>query len=460
MKRISTIALATALVLAACSGDGEADDSAQPVEVTRSVAAAERGTTTTTTTVAPAETTTTAALAPSTLAFSSSDDVGRLFAVSGDITAVTTAGGDTASSEVSAGTIVQTSSLRSRDDVLWVRIERTDADGGTLGWAPASSLSPTSEAVLTENPAEARQFRQAASSVPNDFLGVFSSPGIGSPIVSIAEGSVAMHGGVTALAPSGEEWLDVIDSASGERIGWVEARFFRPVTSGVLQDPAGNTLERDPIDGLAYGQALSGGISATGCNAIQVRFTNASSSDGIGVVFGTESPIGRELSSGDFQWLGTSTFSDAGADIIITIPTSSPQAWFFAPLDADGQTTWTTRDENDRAVANDVLTIEAPALSCAFVPPSIVNDDSGNGPIDLNGTLTDDEIARLDVINGFGPTEDEEGAEGEEGTEGEETPADGEEVTAEPEAAAGEAPAEGEAAATDPVDPAAETPAE
>ena len=164
MKRISTIALATALVLAACSGDGEADDSAQPVEVTRSVAAAERGTTTTTTTVAPAETTTTAALAPSTLAFSSSDDVGRLFAVSGDITAVTTAGGDTASSEVSAGTIVQTSSLRSRDDVLWVRIERTDADGGTLGWAPASSLSPTSEAVLTENPAEARQFRQAASS--------------------------------------------------------------------------------------------------------------------------------------------------------------------------------------------------------------------------------------------------------------------------------------------------------
>ena len=459
MKRISTIALATALVLAACSGDGEVDDGAQPDAVTRSVAAAESGTTTTT--VAPAETTTTAALAPSTLAFSSSDDVGRLFAVSGDVTAVTTAGGDTASSEVSAGTIVQTSSLRSRDDVLWVRIERTDADGGTIGWVPGTSLSPTSEAVLTENPAEARQFRRAASSVPNDFLGVFSSPGIGSPIVSIAEGSVAMHGGVTALAPSGEEWLDVIDSTSGERIGWVEARFFRPVTSGVLQDAAGNTLERDPIDGLAYGQALSGGISATGCNAIQVRFTNASSSDGLGVVFGTESPIGRELSSGDFQWLGTSTFSDAGADIIITIPTSSPQAWFFAPLDADGQTTWTTRDENDRAVANDVLTIEAPALSCAFTPST-----GGSG------------VPVGDPSNEYaGPSQEEldalEAALAEEGLETDVTVVseDGEETATDPDAVAteGEAPVEGDAAgtdpadpaaATDPTDPAAETPAE
>ena len=373
-RRLSTITLTAALVATACSGD--ADPQATPN--TQAVPRVVQDVATTTTTVAPSTTTTTV-LAPSTLAFGSSDDIGRLFALNRDITASTLAGGDPDASFVAAGTLIQSSSLRSSDDVLFVRIESTAPDGSTLGWVPADALSPTTESVFTEDPTSAREFRQVARAVENDQLGLLPNPGAGSALGFLAEGEVAMHGGVSALAPSGTTWVDVIDPASGTRLGWVPARSFPRLNGGVVQDDAGNTVGRSAVDDVSYGQSLVGAITASGCNAVQVTFTNASSSAGLGIVFGTDSPIGRRIGGDRLQWSGTSIYSEAGADVTLTIPTNNAQTWFFAPIDADGQAEFASFNEDDRAVANNVQPIEVPASSCVRQNP-VVDSPAAAGP--------------------------------------------------------------------------------
>ena len=252
-KRTLSGLVGVALIAAACTGDGES--TATPDDgVGRSIGGAEQTATTTTTTTAPVETTTTTTvLAPSTLAFSSSDDVGRLFAVSQDITAATSAGGQPDAAVVTAGTIVQASSFRDNDDAIWVRIESTAPDGPTLGWVPAAALDPTLESVFFQDDTFSRQFRQVSGSVPDDQLGVFASPGAGAPLFFLQEDAIAMHGGVTALSPSGDFWLDIVDPDSGDRTGWVEARFFSRV-GGEIRDENGNDVDRSPEDGVSYGQ--------------------------------------------------------------------------------------------------------------------------------------------------------------------------------------------------------------
>ena len=229
-RRISTVGLTVALVLTACSGDAE-PQAANP-ETGRTVQIP--ATTTTTTSVPPSTTTT--ILAPSTLAFSSSADVGRLFSLNRDITASTQPGGEADASAIGAGTIVQTSNLRSTDGTMWVRVEATTPDGPTLGWVPVDAISPTAESVFYENRQTARELRQVTRAVNDGVLNLLPSPGAGAPIASLAQDEIAMHGGVTGLAPSGEDWVDVIDPATGSRLGWVPARSFTRIRGGLLQD--------------------------------------------------------------------------------------------------------------------------------------------------------------------------------------------------------------------------------
>ncbi len=395
-RRISTLSLTVALVATACTGGDSAEQAIVDVPTTVPMARTIQEPATTTTAPEPATTTTTV-LAPSTLAFSSSADIGRLFQVGEAITAATTAGGEPDATTVASGTIVQASSVRSRNDVLWVRIESTATDGSTLGWVPANVLNPTSESVFSENRELARQFRQVASVVENDALGIFANPGVGTALGFLAEGEIAMHGGVSALTASGDVWLDVIDPATSTRIGWVPARLFGTLAGGAIQDNDGNESPRSPQDGVNYGQTLAGGISATGCNAVQVTFTNASSSNGLGIVFGTDSPVGRELSTGGHRWLGTSVFGPAGSDLTITIPATSTRTWFFAPLDNNAQATFTSVDEDGLAIASNVLEISVPGGSCAVARVEPTAPTLDEYVFDLPPDQRDASIARFEA---------------------------------------------------------------
>lgn len=378
-KRTFSGLVGVALLATACTGDG--DNQATPDDgVGRTIGGASETASTTTTEAVAAETaTTTTVLAPSTLAFSSSDDIGRLFSVSQDITASRTAGGLPDASAVAAGTIVQASSQRDSDDALWVRVESTELDGPTLGWVPATLLEPTLESVFYQDNERARELRQVSSSAPDDQLVVLPSPGAGAALRALPEDSIAMHGGVTGLSPNGDYWLDIIDPASGERTGWVEARYFSRVSGGEIQDSTLDSVSRSPENDVTYGQALNGAITLAGCNAVQVTFTNPSSSAGIGMTLGTSSPIGRERNNGSFDWSGTSAFSEAGEDVIVTIPLDSAKSWFFAPLDADEEASFTSRNEDGFAIATGVVEIPVPASSCVFVPPTVDQSvDEGN----------------------------------------------------------------------------------
>ncbi len=448
-RTIATVSLTMALAATACTG-GDAEPQAAGDESATTTTQLSRSANDASPTTEPAPTTTTTTvLAPSTLAFTSSADVGRLFAISEGTTASTVAGGEPDATALSAGTIVQASSLRNRDDVLWVRIESTVAGGSTHGWVPSTLLTPTTESVFTEDRDRARQLRQVSRSVPDDRLAVLANPGAGSAIAYLAEAQIAMHGGVSALAPSGDIWLDIIDPLDGTRIGWVEARSFGSISGGALQDDAFNDLGRSPVPEVQYGQALSGGISASGCNAVQIRFNNASASAGLGIVFGTDSPVGRELNSGRYQWSGTSVFSEAGADVIITVPATSTQTWYFAPLDNDENAAFNSVNEDGFAVASDVVQINVPGGSCAVAPAAVETAPELDPYIE--DLLTEEEreaaLARYEADlaefeGGAAPADDE--AEGEAAADGEgaegEAPAEGEAVD-------GEAPAEGEAAA-------------
>ena len=367
-RTVSTISLTLALVATACTGG----DAEQALDLPVSDDASQGGRVLTEPSPTPStqpapSTTTTVVLAPSTLAFSSSADVGRLFVLDSDVVASTAAGGEPDASAVGVGTVVQASSLRNRDDVLWVRIESTVDIGSTLGWVPADVLAPTTESVFSEDPTTFRQFRQVASSVPDNALPVLAAPGSGSPIGFLEERQVVMHGGVSALSPDGDIWLDIIDTDTSTRLGWVIARSFNRLSSGQITDDQLGDVSRSPEGDVSYGQALVGGISASGCNAIQVTFTNASPTAGLGFVFSTTSPLGRELNSGDYQWSGTSAFSEAGRDIVITLPTADARTWFFAPLDADEQAQFSSVNEEGFAVASEVVSVAAPAASC--LPP-------------------------------------------------------------------------------------------
>ena len=441
-RRLCTISLAAALVVTACTGGDGAEQAAQQVipdadeqsNVARSV-----GTPSETTTPPaeqspePAVDTTTAPQVPNSLAFASADDVGRLFSVNLDIITATNAGGEPDGTTVAEGTIIQASSLTTEDDVLWVRIESTAPGGGTIGWLPSNVLSPTTQAIEITDPAFAREFRQVASVVEGDQLPILPNPGSGTPTGFLAESEIALHGGTSAIDPDGARWLDVLEPESGTRVGWVLARSLGTLGNGVIQNESGTRAASSPLDGVSYGQSVVGGISATGCNAVQITLANPSASAGLGVVLGTTSPIGRELGANRFQWSGTSVFSEAGSDLTITIPNGG-QTWFFASLNSEGQAEFSTFNEDGRAVASNVQEIAVPGSACVREEPvNLSNIYDPATPAELAAAAAIDEAAE-------GEGDPEDGPDSDAPAEGEGDPEDG---------ADSDAPAEGaDAAAT------------
>ena len=311
---------------------------------------------------------------PSQLAFASSSDIGRLFAVASssstliapDIEAET-------SGQVSSGQLVQATKARKVDSDLWVQI-RNPEDSENLGWLLATQLSPTTESIVTTDADKSGELRVVGR--VKDELPIHTGPGSSSTNGALADGEIAFHGGTSALAADGETWVDVI-SSSGTRLGWVRSDNFQPIGRGYIQTSDGQEAGRRADSSITYGASIgSVSIGSVGCNAAQIIVTSSDSSRGLAVVFGTGTPNGRELRStpNAFAWSapgGAIAYADPGLSLTLTVLTRSTTTWSFASLDDDGQAAFARNsdgsaalDESGQAVANDVRSTEVLSSSC------------------------------------------------------------------------------------------------
>lgn len=410
-KRLAAPAVVL-LLGAACSG-GDAEEGASS---STSAATGRELSTPTTTQVdevtTPSTTDSPNATMPSQLAFASTGDIGKLFEVNASGFTVRVYSTPTVAAEsisVNDGELVQATSAREVDEVLWVKVGSVAGDRTSLGWLTADDLRPTSESMRDDDPTLLGQFRRVASTVPDDQLGVYSTPGGLGPLVgTLNESEIALHGGGNALAPSGVSWVDVIEPSTRERIGWVEARHFSTLRSIEAKSGGGVDVDRRPDRDTTYGQALrTGSVSAIGCNATQISFTTGSA-DGTAIVFGTTVPTGRLLRGTDarYQWSasgGSTVYVDAGDTVTFTLPSGLDQTWFFAALDenleAASEMTSAGQpvvDPNGRVVSTESQTFVVPAGSCAYVAPDEENPTIDPYLLDLPPAERDAALAALE----------------------------------------------------------------
>jgi len=411
-KRLAAPAVVL-LLAAACSGGGSEEGASSS---TSAAPARELSSTPTTTQVGevttPSTTDSPNSTIPNSLAFASTDDIGKIFEVDASGFAVRVYSTPSVSGEsisVDDGELVQATSAREVDEVLWVRVAAVAGDRLSLGWLTADDLRPTSESMRDDDPTLLGQFRRVASTVPDDQLGIYSTPGgLGPLIGTLNESEIAMHGGGSALAPSGVRWVDVIDPSTPGRIGWVEARHFSTLGSIEAKSGGGVNIDRRPDRDTTYGQDLrTGSMSAIGCNATQISFTTGSA-DGTAIVFGTTVPTGRLLRGTDarYQWSasnGSTVYVDAGDTVTFTLPSGSDQTWFFAALDEnlEAASEMTSAgepvvDPNDRVVSTENQTFVVPAGSCAYVAPGEENPEIDPDFFDLPPAERDAALAALE----------------------------------------------------------------
>ena len=339
-ERIAYTAIAALLATACSGGDEQAAQTTVPVVDVAATAAP----IVTTTTAAPIATTaaptTTAAVAqaPETLAFASTRDLGRLFEIDGQQNLYLTPAGDIDGS-VSNGTLVQATSARSNDGSLWVRVRATEGEYATLGWLAADTLRPTTRSVEISNNERSGEFRSAAGTLPGDELEIVTEAGGSTVAAVLKEREVAMHGGTAVLVADGTTWVDVVDTETQGRIGWVPSTYFTAVTSIQAQNDKGIDVARRIDNDTTYGAPLSTGVVSAGCNAVQIRFAPSSSSRGTAIVFGEEAPTGRQIGS-TVVWSaarGSTVYVAPGESVTFTFLTDVARTWHFASLDADLQ---------------------------------------------------------------------------------------------------------------------------
>lgn len=339
--------LALALAVAGCSGEAPEREAAGETGPSTTLAAPTTTAVATTASPSTGAPTTTGGItdaAPVSLAFSSIDDLGRLFEIDGSVAPFESPGSDVRGGLIDDATLVQATKLRARDGVIWVQVNNTNSDRSVIGWVTSDELRPTSRSVEWSTPDAFTQFRMASRILENDLLVVRQSPSDTAPsVVDLKETEVAMHGGNTILIESGELWLDVIDSRSYQQLGWVHADSF-PVLSGIEAKAAdGTDVDLRPDPDVDYGADISSGvISATGCNAVQVTFESRGTARGSAVVFGRSVPVGSPLdrSNTTFRWTasgGSTVYLDPGQTATFTLPTTSSQTWYFTTLGEDGQ---------------------------------------------------------------------------------------------------------------------------
>lgn len=379
-RRLAALAVVAATA-SACSGDPAEPTPELGAEATTTTTLVDDSTTTTAiegtdrptteTTDAPSD------VAPETLAFSSSSDLGRLFEVSGSVQPADAAGSDELGETIFDGTLVQATNLRSRSGVIWVRINSTEDANDVLGWVTADDLRPTTQTVERFDENRTTEFRQVSRVVEDDLLEVLTAPGDGSTVATLIETEVAMHGGNSVLLPSGETWVDVVDSSTLQRRGWVPAASFRTLGSIEAKAPDGVDVARRADRDESYGGGIGTGVvSAVGCNAQQITFTGSSSTLGSAVVFGNVPPVGTPLDSSNtrFRWSssgGSTVYLEPGQTVTFTFPSQGTKNWYFTTLGTDGEAAHVKvggvaqLDASGRATATEVQEFRVPAGSCA-----------------------------------------------------------------------------------------------
>ena len=381
-ERIAYTAIAALLVTACSGGDEQAAETTVPVvdvATTAAPATTETAAPATTTTAAPATTTT--AGVPESLAFASTKDLGRLFEVDGQQNLHLTPAGDIEGS-AGDGTLVQATSARSSDGTLWVRVRAAGGEFETLGWVPADSLRPTTRNVEISNNERSGEFRGAARTLPNDQLEIMSEPSGSNVVGAFSEREIGLHGGTLTLGADGSTWVDVIDIDSRARLGWVPSNYFIPVSSIQAQNDDGLDVRRRIDNDMTYGAPLAAGTTNLGCNAVQIRFASSSASIGTAIVFGEETPVGRQ-SGGKVVWSaarGSSVYIEPGESVTFTFPTEFARTWYFTALDADlqAQAENSSFANQDEILASNVQSFAIERGSC-IVEQAVVEE---NGDVD------------------------------------------------------------------------------
>ncbi len=341
-SRRNAALLALVCATAACSG-GEAPEVAAPVATTivqttsvPSTAAPTTSEVVAETTVAPTE----IEDPPPSLAFASSRDLGRLYTFDssdGEVFASLDAAGVADIGPLPADQTVVALSAKSRDGELWVLVGRAEEADRAIGWVPARILVASTEiieAFLVDN---SGQFRRVVNVRSSSFLNVRANASVDSDAVGqLGPNATFMHGGYTATSGDGEEWVDIVDAATGERIGWVLERFAAEVSGVEAQTTDGVDAARRADRDTTYGGAIgSAGITALGCNAAQLTLSGSDSSVGTGVLFGTSADYNTELgrwslSGGGDVWLSP------GESLVLTLPRLVPNTWYLVAVDAAG----------------------------------------------------------------------------------------------------------------------------
>jgi hypothetical protein len=391
-------------IVAACSGDqvaAPADEAAIPT-TNQAVTTTEAPTTTT---VAAPTTAATAETVPETLAFASTRDLGRMFVLdpAAEITQRSSEPGQDADlGELAADAIVQAVGAKSRNGGLWVEIiEATSAS--ELGWIPAESLMATDETVIQTDADEVGQFRRVVRVSADSFLNVRSSPVSGADAVTqLGPNATFMHGGQTATAPDGSTWVDVVDSQTRELIGWVIGDFVASASGIEIQTADGVDAAQRAASDVTYGASIgSAGVTAVGCNSVQITITGDSDTRGLRVIAGPTEPEAFALNSG-LRWASTGgreTFIAPGQTVVFTVPSTGSFTWWILPLDSDGQALSTTATGGGT-----VINAGEPDAAQAFAYP-VDASYCGDAPTDDGFRIPGIEVQSSGVADG---TEDVE----------------------------------------------------
>lgn len=375
-RRLAGLALVT-IIAGACSGEEPAPQASAPtttVETPQMIETTEPVVTTTPTAAPSRET---VDPTPQSLAFASTSDLGRLFEIEGSVTPAEVAGGDAVEATLLDGFLVQATNLRSRDGGIWVRVNDPETKE-VFGWVPSETLRPTTQSLALFDANRTTEFRLVSRALPDDVLEIFpAAGGDGASVGTLAPTAVAMHGGNTVLTADGEEWVDVVDSASGSRRGWVLGEFFSPLTSVQAKAPDSTDVNRRTDSSISYGGGISNGVvSALGCNAQQITFAAESQSLGSSIVFGNVPPVGTALDSTNttFRWAssgGSTIHIGPGETVTFSFPSIGTKNWYFTTLGEDGQPEYAKvggqadLDASGRALATDYQTFQVPAGTCA-----------------------------------------------------------------------------------------------
>lgn len=338
-RRIAAL-VALVCAAAACSG-GDAPEVAAPVATTIVQTTSVPSTIATATSEVVAETT----IAPiedppASLAFASSRDLGRLYTFDsseGEVFASLEAAGVAEIGPLPFDQTVVALSAKSREGELWVLVGLAEEADSPIGWVQARTLVASTEIIESFLADNSGQFRRVVGVRSSSFLNVRAAASVDSDAVGqLGPNATFMHGGYTAMGGDGEEWVDVVDEVTGERIGWVLERFAALASGLEAQTAEGVDVARRADRDTTYGGAIgSADITALGCNAAKLALIGSDPSLGTGILFGTSADYNSEtnrwaLSGGGDVWLGP------GDSLVLTLPRDVPNTWYLLAVDATG----------------------------------------------------------------------------------------------------------------------------